>query len=148
MVSFRAAEVLRIAVPVVDPTGYGKSSADAMAKHLPEKRFVSGKIHGINATFDDAVSLYSKGDYAGAVLVAREALRLAVDLVLKQAPSAGGLDETLKAALGAEGYACLLEGLGVTDATEEDLGRHLETLTDLGRKIMKDLGIANDLTNT
>lgn len=148
MVSFRAAEVLRIALPLVDPSGYGRSSAEAMAKHLPEKRFVSGKIHGINATFDDAVSLYSKGDYAGAVLVAREALRLAVELVLRQAPSAGPVDATLKAALGEDGYARLLEGLGIAGLAEEDLRRHLDRLAELGRRIMKDLGIASDLTNT
>jgi hypothetical protein len=146
MVSLRAAEVLRIAVPLIDPTGYGKRSAEAMATYLPEKRFISGKIHGIKATFDDAVSLYSKSDYAGAVLVAREALRLAVELVLKQAPSAaGGVDETLRAGLGEEGYASLLEGLGIARATEEDLKRHLDALGDLGSRILKDLGIADDL---
>lgn len=148
MVSFRAAEVLRIAVPLVDPTGYGQASADAMARHLPEKRFVSGKIHGLNATFDDAVSLYSKGDYAGAVLVAREALRLAIELVLRQAPSAGDPDETLKAALGADGYAHLLEGLGIAGATGEDLRRHLDMLADLGERIIKDLGITDGLAGT
>ena len=47
MVSLRAAEVLRIAQPLADQTGYGKASAEAMARHLPEKRFISGRIHGI-----------------------------------------------------------------------------------------------------
>jgi len=148
MVSLRAAEVLRIAAPLIDPTGYGKSSADAMARHLPEKRFISGKIHGIKATFDDAVSLYERGDYAGAVLVAREALRLAVELVLRQAGSGEGeVDRVLKAALGEEGYASLLEGLGTAGAGEEDMKKSLQQLTDLGEKMLKDLGISDDLVS-
>ena len=148
MVSLRAAEVLRIATPLIDPTGYGKSSAEGMARHLPEKRFISGKIHGIKATFDDAVSLYERGDYAGAVLVSREALRLAVELVLKQARAGeGDADRALKEALGDEGYASLLEGLGLAGATEEDMKLNLQRLTDLGGKLLKDLGISDDLVS-
>jgi hypothetical protein len=146
MVSLRAAEVLRIAVPLVDPTGFGASAAEAMARHLPEKRFISGKIHGIKATFDDAVSLYSKGDYAGAVLVVREALRLAAELALKQAqgkPEAA--DATLSAALGEEAYGALVEGLGIKDMTEAEARRHLESLTTQARRLLQDLGIADDL---
>jgi len=146
MVSLRAAEVLRIAAPLIDPTGYGKSSAEAMARHLPGKRFISGKIHGIKATFDDAVSLYERGDYPGAVLVVREALRLAVELVLKEARGSGEpADKVLKASLGEEGFASLLEGLGIGGASEEDIKRDLEHLTALGTKILKDLGISDDL---
>jgi hypothetical protein len=150
MVSLRAAEVLRIAVPLEDPTGYGQSAADAMARHLPQKRFISSKIHGIKATFDDAVSLYSKGDYAGAVLVVREAIRLAVELALKQAaePAASGTDETLKRDLGSETYDCLLEGLGIKGMTEAESRQHLEDLVTETRRLLKELGIADDLAGT
>jgi hypothetical protein len=162
MVSLRAAEVLRISIPLIDPTGYGERAAAAMSRHLPEKRFISAKIHGIKATFDDAVSLYSKGDYAGAVLVVREALRLAVELAIKQAPRvdramdqtpsrARGadprMDEALRASLGEEGYACLLEGLGISEMDENQVKQHLESLIDLSKRILKDLGIADDFLN-
>ncbi|HVP56557.1 MAG TPA: hypothetical protein VMU02_00555 [bacterium] len=146
MVSLRAAEVLRIAVPLVDPAGYGKSAAEAMACHLPGKRFISGAIHGIKATFDDAVSLYDKGDYGGAVLVVREALRLAVQLALKQAPAQAGTGEAaLRAELGEEAYGLLLEGLGIRAMTEAEARQHLEDLTSETRRILKELGISDDL---
>jgi len=146
MVSLRAAEVLRIAVPLMDSTGYGRSAAEGMARHLPGKTFVSGKIHGIKAAFDDAVSLYSRGDYAGAVLVVREALRLAVELVLKQqAGSPGTPDDLLRAALGPDAYARLVEGLGLANLTEAEARRHLDSLTAETRRLVKDLGISDDL---
>ncbi|MFH1220478.1 MAG: hypothetical protein V1694_08490 [Candidatus Eisenbacteria bacterium] len=149
MVSLRAAEVLRIAVPLFDPTGYGRAAAEAMTKYLPGKQFISGKIHGIKATFDDAVSLYSKGDYAGAILVVREALRLAVELLVKQSPEPDlAVEEVVKARLGEQGYTWLRQGLGIDGVSEADLSRQLDRLIDLSRRILKDLGIADEILDS
>jgi hypothetical protein len=146
MVSYRAAEALRSAVPLLDPTGYGAAGIGAMARHLPERRFVSGHIHKVVATFDDAMSLYAKEDYQGAVLVVREALRLAVELVLKTfspGPDAG-TNEVLKQALGDEAYDCLLQAVGAQGATDNDLERRLKDMLTLSKSILEDLGIASD----
>lgn len=148
MVSYRAAEALRAAVPLVDPSRYGRRSIEGMAKHLPERRFVSDHIHRVVATFDDAMSLYSKGDHAGAVLVAREALRLAVELVLKTSEDAGGgPEETLKNALGGEAYRCLCQALGIEKMSTDDLRAHLDDMLALSRTILQDLGIADGFLN-
>jgi hypothetical protein len=143
MVSYRAAEALRAAVPLVDPSGYGRQSIEAMARHLPQRRFVSGHIHKVVATFDDAVSLYSKADYQGAVLIMREALRLAVELVVKtSAPQPDvDLDQLLRTRLGQEAYQCLLRALGMEETDEDDLRRHLDHLLAESRRILKDAGL-------
>jgi hypothetical protein len=144
MVTLRAAEALRLGIPVVDPTGYGRDAAHAMAKYLPEKRFISGAIHRVIATFDDAVSLHAKGDHAGAVLVAREALRLAVELVRKSSGASEDtpIDEVIRAELGDEAYRCLLRATGVEGMDAEKVRSHLATLTGLSRSILEDLGIS------
>lgn len=146
MVSYRAVEALRTAVPVIDGTGCGSQYIEAMVKHLPERRFVSGQIHRVVATFDDAMSLYSKGDFEGAVLVAREALRLAIGLVMKN--SARGPDEAVgevvKRALGNEAYQDLLRALDMEEAAKPELERRFNDTLRLSKEILKDAGIPDD----
>jgi hypothetical protein len=147
MVSYRAVEALRAAVPVLDSGGHGSRYIEAMVKHLPERRFVSGQIHRVVATFDDAMSLYSKGDFEGAVLVVREALRLAVDLVMKDAARGPyeSLGEVVERALGKEAHEDLLTALGMAEATTPEIEQRLNDTLALGKKILKDAGIPDDL---
>lgn len=146
MVSYRAVEALRAAAAIIDPSGYGERSIEAMAGHLPKRQFVSGQIHKMVATYDDAMSLYSKGDYEGAVLVTREALRLAVDLVTKT--SASGPEETtdqvIRRTLGEDGYLDLLRALDAEGMDAEALGKRLEDTLDKSVEILRQAGIPDD----
>jgi hypothetical protein len=146
MVSFRAIEALRAAVPVVDPTAYGRRSIDAMARHLPKRQFVSGQIHKVVATFDDAMSLYSKGDYEGAVLVVREALRLAVELVVGTSGRSPGetTDQAVRRVLGEETYSQLLQALDIEGVNEEALRKRLDDTLEISKGILKDAGVPVD----
>jgi hypothetical protein len=146
MVSYRAVEALRAAATLIDPSGYGEGSIAAMARHLPRRQFVSGQIHKMVATYDDAMSLYSKGDYEGAVLVTREALRLAVDLVTKT--SAGDpeetADQTIRHNLGEAGYRDLLRALDAEGMDANTLSKRLQDTLDKGMEILRQAGIPDD----
>ena len=147
MVSFRAAEALRTGIAVIDPTGYCRQLCQPLANLVPERRFISGTIHRVKATFDDAVSLYSKGDFEGTVLVAREALRLAVEMLLQSASSGeeADLEAFLRSRLGAETYDCLLEALGIKDKTDDEVREHMDQLVSASERILSDLGISGTL---
>jgi hypothetical protein len=117
-----------------------------MTKHLPERRFVSGRIHRVVAAFDDAMSLYSRGDHEGAVLVVREALRLAVELVMKSSARSPEepVGEVIERTLGEEAYKELLLALDLEGARRPDLERRLGETLRLSRKILEDAGIPDD----
>jgi hypothetical protein len=146
MVSYRAAEALRTSIPLLDRTAYGGQVIAAMAEHIPERRFVSGHIHKMIATYDDAMSLYSKGDYEGAVLVVREALRLAIDLVLKTSARSPeeAVDETVKRALGEESYVQLLRALDAEGTDSSVLRKRFDDTLERSKAILKDAGIPDD----
>lgn len=146
MVSFRAIEALRLAIPLIDPTGYGADAAEAMVRYLPERRFISGRIHKVVATFDDALSLYSRGDYEGAVLVVREALREAIELVMRMSPASPREknEDALKAALGDEPYDCLLRALGMDKMSDSEVRDHLEDVIASSTEVLRQLGISED----
>lgn len=147
MVSFRAAEALRLGIPLIDPTGYGAEAAEAMVAYLPEKRFISGRIHKVVATFDDALSLYQREDYEGAVLVVREALREAVELIMRVSPvsSQEKLEDSLKTTLGDQPYACLLEALGIDKMSRSEVSERLEDVIASSSEVLRQLGISDDI---
>jgi hypothetical protein len=147
MVSYRAAEALRTGIAMFDPTGYCTNFYEALANLMPERRFISGTIHRVKATFDDAVSLYSKGDFEGAVLVAREALRLGVEMMLHSASPGeeADLEAFLESRLGTETYRCLLEALGIKDKTDGEIRQHMAGLVATSKRILGDLGISGTL---
>ena len=142
IVTLRATEALSISIPLIDPAGHGKKAVEVAAKLLPHKRFISGHIHKIKATFDDAVSLYAKGSYAGSVIVAREALRLGIETLLKlRGIEHTPTDEELKQLLGSDLYESLLRAAGIKDASKEEVAKHIDRLSEISHNILKELGI-------
>ncbi len=146
MVSFRAVEAIRLGIPIEDPTGYGKRAIEEMSKILPERKFISPFIHHVVATYDDAVSLFLRGDYEGSVLVLREAIRMALDMVrnLKQIAPEKSSEEVIRNEIGEEGVELLKKAMGFNGCEEADVIKAAEEIKQCARKILSELGIPDD----
>ncbi|MGQ9604451.1 MAG: hypothetical protein ACUVUU_09660 [bacterium] len=147
MVTFRAAEAIRIAIPIEDPTGYGKMAIELMSRILPERKFISPIIHRIVATYDDAVSLFLRGNNEGAILVLREALRMAVDMVqdLKGITPDKSSEEIIREIIGEEGVDLLKKALAFDGYEEADVIKSAEEIRRCAKAILAELGIPDDL---
>ena len=147
MVSLRAAEAIRLGICLYDPRGYGQQAVGKMSKIIPEERFITSRIHRMVSTFDDAVSLYQKGDYPGSVLVAREAVRLAIEIARKTVKASEEIssDEIVRDFLGDDAVELLHEALGLDQMSPHEVEAHVERARDFAREILKELNIADDL---
>ncbi len=147
MVSLRAAEAIRLGICIYDPRGYGEEAVGKLSKIIPERRFISSGIHRMVSTFDDAVSLYQRGDYPGSVLVVREAVRLAIEIVRKtiNAPGEASSDDIISDFVGDKGVELLHAALGLDQMSWQEIEAHAKRVKDFANGILKELNISEDL---
>lgn len=147
MVSFRAAEAIRLAIPLDDPSGYGAKAIETMAGILPQRRFISPVIHRVVATYDDAVSLFLRGDYQGAILVLREAIRLAIEMMrkIKGASEEVSTEDFIRETIGDEGVEFLRKALGFNQCDQARIVAYAEEMRQCAKRILAELGIPDDV---
>lgn len=117
MVSYKSMEAFRCGEVLWERGGVGTEMVEGAKRHIPDRTFFGESLHGAVSALDDAVSLLKNGDHPNAVLVAREAVKKAVGMVI--AEGSGGAElpflEAAERVLPPEQYERLLTVLGIGD---------------------------------
>ncbi len=143
MVSYKTLEAFRCGQVLWQHEEIGTEAVEGAAQHIPVKAFVGEHLHGTVSDLDDAVSLLKNGNYANAVLVAREAANKAVGMVIKekQEPGAKSFLEAARAALPEEQFQLYREIMGLTEMDDCAVAENAERVREFVEYVLREIGV-------
>lgn len=146
MVSYKSLEAFRCGQVLFEKEGIGSELIEGAAKHIPERQFVGESLHGAVSALDDALALLKNGDFANAVLVAREAALKAVDMVIATRLLEGDISfvEAARRYLPQEQFERFSEIMGIEELDEGKARTKANEAKEFAAYVLRQLGVNPD----
>jgi HEPN domain-containing protein len=146
MVSYKSLEALRCGQVLWEKEGVGTEMIAGAKRHIPQKTFIGESLHGAVSALDDAVSLLNNGDYANAVLVAREAATKAVGMVIKEEIKKGGISflEAAREFLPPEQFELYQEIMDIKEVDASIANEYARRAKDFAEYALLEIGVDPD----
>jgi hypothetical protein len=143
MVSYKSLEAFRCGEVLWERDGVGTEMVEGSKRHIPDRTFIGESLHGAVSALDDAVSLMKNGDYRNAVLVAREAVTTAVNMVVAEAGGDSDLPflEAARKALPPEQFERFQEILGLQHIDPETARDHALRAREFAGYALREIGV-------
>jgi HEPN domain-containing protein len=146
MVSYKSLEAFRCGRVLWEKEGVGTEMIEGAKRHIPRKAFIGEGLHGAVSALDDAVSLLKNGDYANAVLVAREAATKAVGMVIKEEMKKGGISflETARELLPPQQFELYQEIMDIKEVDAGIANEYARRAKDFAEYALLEIGVDPD----
>jgi uncharacterized membrane protein len=143
MVSYKSLEAFRCGEVLWERDGVGAEMVEGAKRHVPKRAFVGESLHGAVSALDDAVSLMKNGDFANAVLVAREAVVRAVAMVTGRGAGDEGasLLEAAAAVLPPEQLESFREIMGLAGVQAESASEAARRARGFAEHALREIGV-------
>ncbi len=143
MVSYKSLEAFRCGEVLWERDRVGTEMIEQSKRHIPKREFVGESLHGAVSALDDAASLLTNGDFANAVLVAREAAARAVAMVAGRSAGEEGasLLEAAAAVLPPEQLAAFREIMGLTGVDAESALESARRARGFAEHALREIGV-------
>lgn len=143
MVSYKSLEAFRCGEVLWEKDGVGTEVVEGSKRHIPKPAFIGENLHGAVSALDDAVSLMKSGDFANAVLVAREAAARAVGMVVGDAVNQKGMSllEGAAATLPLEQLELFQEIMGLTGVDAGSASETVRRAREFAGYALREIGV-------